>query len=639
MLQLIRDYASGWFAIVIIAMITIPFTMWGVHQYSGDTPANLAATVNGAPIEERDLNNAIQIQTQHMRNLLGANYNPALIDRALIRQEALKNLINSELVRQAIADYGMRISDADLVARIHSMPAFQTDGKFDTGRYREQLQYQGYSPAKYEWDYRTSLLQQQLQETVDGATPVSGYDVDNLYRLRHQQRDVGYFTLQLEKFVSDTEVSEIDVKNRYDSQPDIYMSPEQVKVDYIELSVDALAAAVAVDENTLRQEYEQHAGSYTEPEQRQASHILIQVAEDAGEAAVKAAQEKIAGIEKRIREGGDFAALAKEFSDDTASAAQGGDLGMFGKGAMVPEVEQAVFSMKQGEISAPVRTQFGFHLIRLTAIQPAQGKSFAEVRTELETNYRKRQAEERYYQQADMLTDLAYEHADSLEPAAGALDLSIQHSDWVTQAGGEGVFANPMVTAAAFSPEVLAGNNSDTIEIDSDHILVLRVVEHALPARLPFEDVRELIATQMRREKAETLIAQIGEALLGRARAGESPQVLATEHRVEFKRIEALTRDSADVPPAVAARAFTLPAPAAGDKPLYHGMSMQSGDYLILALYGVRHGDPAAMSAEDKTALRRDLARMYGGFVMYAMVENLRNQAKITIREKTETPE
>ena len=504
MLQVIRDKAQGWIAWAIVILISIPFALWGIQSYLGVGSEPVAATVNGTEITQRTLDNQFQRFRQQLREQLGAGYRPEMFDDTRVRKEVLNRLIRDELLQQTSNRMGLRAGSSMIQSTILSMPTFQKDGRYDQQTYERALRLQGISAAGFEDRVRRALVSEQLSQAVQVGSFITQEELDERQRLVKQKREFSYFVLPASDFKLTEELSDDEIRSYYEANESAFISPEKVKVEYILLDATTAGGTIDVNEEILRGYYENNEDEFGLPEQRQASHILILAAADAEQNAVDEAQAKIDALAERLSNGESFAELAKQNSQDPGSAATGGDLGLFGKGVMDPAFEAAVFALEEGEVSEPVRSSFGFHLIKLTGIKDGSVKPFDEARTQVEAAYRKFEGERLYFEMAEQLADLSYEDPGSLEPAASALELDIQQSDWITREQGSGVFAKPKVRTATYSDDVLKeNNNSELIEIDGTSSLVLRVLDHQESSVKPLDEVKDQISETLQQQKAE----------------------------------------------------------------------------------------------------------------------------------------
>ncbi len=629
MLQSIRNRSQGWFAWAIVILITIPFALWGIQEYVGGGREPAAATVNGVEIPQREVQRTVQMQRQRLLAAMGENADPALLDQLRLQDVALEGLIENEALFQAVELAGFRVSDAQLVSRIHAISAFQEDGVFSPELYEQTLRNQGMLPGGFEPMLRRDLLIEQLQQGIESSAFVTRAELNELIRLRRQHRDIGYLIVPSSVYEQNVVVTDEEIEAYYEQNSQDYALPEQVSVEYLELSVDELASGIEVNENELRGYYDEHSNSYSKPEQRRASHILIPVDADADDTAVAEARAKAEELVKRIRAGESFADLAKKYSGDPGSAREGGDLGLFGKGTMEPAFETAAFAMTQGEISEPVRTDFGFHIIKVTEIKPGITPGFEDIRDQVATDYRRQQAEKQFYDATEQLANLSYEHPDSLEPAAEQLGIAIKTTPLFDRQGGEGIAGNPKFVAAAFSPEVLEqGYNSEPIELSPVHMVVIRKKEHVPEQLQPLVQVKDKIAEQLRREKARDAAYADAERIAQRAAGGEDIEVLAKEHGLKWERIKSLSRSEQKIKPAIVRQAFRIARPAGG-KPQYVAQRID-GDAAVIALFAVQDGDPESVDKKEIEREKRSLIVNLGRADYADVVKTVKARADVS---------
>ncbi len=632
MLQAIRDRVTGILAWAIVGLIAITFALWGIDSYLRQDAKVYAARVNDVEIPVQTYRLAFQQQVNRMRELLGPQFRREAVDNDAFRRAVLDRLVEEELIVQAASAAGMRISDGLLAARIHAIKAFQDeDGQFSPDKYKQLLARQGIPPARFEGDMRRSLLISQYMNGITGSAFVSRADVDQALRLQAQTRKVRYLRLPAAAEMLRQTVTPEAVDAYYQAHRDEFMEPEQVRIRYLELKLDDLAGQVAVDEEEIRQAYEAELAKAEGQEQRRARHILIKLDPDADEATVAAARERAQALVEQLRKGADFAELAKAESDDPGSASQGGDLGWFGRGAMVPEFEEAVFALEKGQISDPVRTPFGFHIIQVTDIRRSGAPSYETERERLRQEIARSKAEGRFYELMEQLSETSFETPDTLEAAAAATGLEIRESDWFSRQGGEGIAASPKVVEAAFSEDVLeAGNNSTAIEIEPGHLVVLRVAERKAAQPIPEAAVRTLIETRLKQEQAREAVKATGEKLLERARQGESLEALArvTGHALEDA--GRISRGNQSLDRAILRAAFRAPRDAEG-KPVVSGVQLADGDYVLIEVSDIQDGDPDQVKKAEREGFARSLAQLRGNEEAQAVVAMLREAAEIEI--------
>ena len=630
MLQSIRDRATGWIAWVIVIFISIPFALWGVQEYAGVGGPVVAANVNGTEIPLRTLQEGMQRERARLQRMLGDAASQFVSDDAL-RERVLKGMIDAELRRQGAYSAGFRVGDARVAVEIDSIEAFKRDGVFDQQLYDRVLRSNNYSPTQFEEQLRGDLMTNQLVEGVVATAFATGGETDEFLRLREQTRDFRYLVINADD-VGEVAVSDEAVTKEYEANRSLFMEPEQVKVEYLELKLESLMAAVTVDEAALESLYEEQKGRFLREEERRASHILLALEEGADQAADDKVRAEAMSLYERIRDGEDFAALAREHSKDPGSAEQGGDLGFFGKGVMVGPFEEAVFSMAVGAVSEPVRTAFGYHIIRVDEVKEGEVKGFAEVRGEVEKEYRRREAEGLFIEQVEQLTTIAFESPTSLSAAAEALELKVEASDWFSRDAGEGVAAEAKVRAAAFEEDVLeGGNNSVPVELSNDRVVVVRRADRKPAAAKPLADVRAEIVEQLKARGAREAARAKGEAILKAARDGGDLASLAGDAGRKLNELTGVRRDGAQggIGEIVGAL-FRVARPADGAV-AFEGVALRDGGFAVIELFAAADGEPTALSAVERRSEGQALARGAGEVEFSDVMEGLRARADIEI--------
>ncbi|MBK8751789.1 MAG: SurA N-terminal domain-containing protein [Candidatus Competibacteraceae bacterium] len=615
LLQKIRDHAKGWFAYTIIGLLIIPFAVWGINYYfEGGGPTDVAV-VGDSKISLQEFQRAYQQQRQRLQAMLGNNTDPALLDGPRLKQEMLRQLIDERVLNQIARDQRLRIGDQQLHDAVMALPIFQQSGGFNRTLYEQLLRNQGYTAAMFEEGLRQSLATEQLRDSVVASALVTPVELESLIALLKQQRELQYVVLSLAKYVTQATVDDAAITDYFEKNKERFFNPEQVRVQFIELKLAQIAEGIVVSEDELKAAYQEQIAKYGRPEERSASHILIPLPLNASQDTVENARAKAQQIADSIHSGGkSFDQALQETKADPAGAVEGGELGVIGKGMFdSPAFENALYALqKAGEVSGPVRMPSGFHIIRLDAITPAQVKPFEEVRESVTKDLRQQQAESRFYETSQTLTNLGYEHPDSLELAAQALKVPIQDSDWFSRKGGEGITANPKVTESAFGEEVLKrGVNSEPLELEPSHVVMIRVKEHKDATPRTLEESREDIVKVLREQKAREAIAKDAETLKTRAAQGGHLQTLARELGGEFKNVGLVGRDAPSVDAAVLDVAFRLPQPEAG-KVALGTAALASGDQVVLEVVRVAPGQKDALSEDERKALTQQLAQQTG---------------------------
>ena len=626
MLQEIRDRAQGWIAWAIVILISIPFALWGIQSYLGIGSEPLAATVNGAEITERSLDSQFQRFRQQLRDQLGSAYRPELFDDVRMRKEVLNRMIRDEVLQQASHEMGLRAGNTMVQATILGMQVFQKDGRFDQQTYERSLRMQGLSTAGFEDRIRRALVAEQLVQAVEAGVFVTDRELAESERLQNQTREVSYFVVPAADYVVDGAVSDDEIEAYYASNESSYISPEKAKVEYILLDTATAGATITVNDDQLRGFYENNQEEFGLPEQRQASHILIQVARDAEQTKIDEALAKIGELAEKIRQGESFAELAEQHSQDPGSAPQGGDLGFFGKGIMDPAFEDAVFALEEGAVSEPVRSSFGYHLIKLTGIKAGSVKPYEEATAEIEKAYREYEGERLYFEMAEQLADLSYEDPASLEPAASALGLSIEQSDWLTRDQKSGVLAKPKVLGAVFSEDVLQErNNSELIEIDGTSSVVVRILDHQEASVLPLEEVRDQVTETLSKQKAEQQAE--AEAQKRMAEIGSETPLMQVAGSYPVTGPLTVNRNNRELPPALSSALFRTEKPQA-DGVTPGNARLAQGDYAVFVLSNVTESSGDGASNQQQA---EQLRRLYGRSYYERVLADLESRADIEI--------
>jgi peptidyl-prolyl cis-trans isomerase D len=632
MLQAIRERAQGWIAWVIVILISIPFALWGIQSYLGVGSEPVVAKVNGLEITDRDLSRRVQQARIELRERLGAAYDPAAFEEAGLRSEVLNDMIRQTLLLNVSNRIGMRVSDEEVRMQILSEPAFQRDGRFDRDAYDRLLQIQGLSPAKFEGQLRQQLIGNQLLRAVVGSEFVTRGELDQYQRLVGQTRDLAFVQVKVSDFQSDDPVREDEIKTYYESNPALFQSPEMVILDYLVLDVAELAQGEAITDEELQRIYEDDQARFGQPEQRSVRHLLLSVPPGSDEAAAGAVLEKILSIRNRILAGEAFSELAESESQDPGSSTQGGALGTIEQGLMDPVFDLVAFTLPLGELSEPVRTRFGYHLIEVTEIIPPKTKPFEEVKEDLRAEVSRQRAESLFYDLGERLANVAYESPDSLEPAADELGLSIRTSDWIGREGGEGILSHPRVVGAAFSDEVLISRaNSDLIEPERDVLraIVLRVADHRVASTRPLDEVRDEIIEALRFERAREKALQTAEALAEQVRRGIAWSEAMPDAVVEAP--GAIDRNNPEIPGPVRDLAFTLPVPREGEMSVGTA-AFPEGDIAVVQVLAVEDGEVSP--AEDASPMSEAsvLAQLLGRQAYEAMLGDMERRAKVERR-------
>ncbi|ROM69401.1 peptidylprolyl isomerase [Pseudomonas brassicacearum] len=620
MLQNIRDNSQGWIAKTIIGVIVALMALTGFDAiFQATRNSNDAAKVNGEEISQNELNQAVEMQRRQLMQQLGKDFDASLLDEKMLRDSALKGLIDRKLLLQGAHDAKFAFSEAALDQVILQTPEFQVDGKFSPERFDQVIRQLGYNRMQFRQMLAQEMLIGQLRAGLAGSGFVTDAQVLAFARLEKQTRD--FATLNIKADPSAVKLTDDEVKAYYDKHAKEFMTPDQVVIDYLELKKASFFNQVSVKDEDLQAAYQKEIANLSE--QRRAAHILIEVNDKVTEAQAKA---KIEEVQARLAKGESFEALAKEFSQDPGSANNGGDLGYAGPGVYDPAFEKALYALNKDQVSAPVRTDFGLHLIKLLGVEAPEVPTFASLKDKLTRELKTQQVEQRFVEATKQLEDASFEASDLAQPAQD-LNLTVHTSAAFGREGGEGIAANRAVVTAAFSPEVLdEGANSTAIELDPETVVVLRAKEHRKPEQMPLESVAGAIRTQLSKEhasaaaktKADELIASLrdGKTALDKPVAGQN-----------WKVSEAATRNQEGIDPGVLQALFRMPKPESKDKPTFTSVTLPDGSLVVVRLNGVN--EAAAPTDEEKAQYRQYLASRIGQQDFAAYRKQLESQADI----------
>ncbi|TVR62450.1 MAG: peptidylprolyl isomerase [Candidatus Competibacteraceae bacterium] len=632
MLQFIRERARGWVAYTIVGFLTVPFALWGIHSYfEGGAPSEIAE-VGKAKISLQEFQRAYQNQRQRLQALMGDDFDPEFLEGTRLRQEVLQQLIDEQVLNRAAREQGFRVSDRQLFEAVRALPVFQESGGFDGELYERLLRHQGMTPSMFEEGLRQSLATEQLRTGVIVSALFTPAEQAQLIALLRQQRELHYTVLPLENYQAAVQMDDAAIQDYFANNPTRFVNPEQVQVQFIELHLERIAEELTVGEEELQAAYQDQAARYSQPEQRSASHILVQLPPSASAAEVETARARAQALAERIHSGEQsFEEALREAQADPAGGVEGGELGVISQGLFdSPAFEIALYALEEpGAVSEPVRMPSGFHLIRLDQITPAQVQPFAEARAAVAAELRQQKAENHFYDIIQTLANLSFEHPDTLEPAARALGVTIQDSDWFGRTGDEGIFAHPRVLASVFSDDVLRRRiNSEPIELEPGRVVVLRVREHQPAAPLTLEEAREDIVATLREQQAREALSRDIETVRTRVAQGEHLQTLATEFGGEFRDAGLVGRDALAVDRTVLDAAFRLPQPEAGQMAL-GSVILTNGDRAVLGVTQVVPGRLDAFSEEERQILTRQLAQQMGVEQFDSLLASLRQNTKI----------
>jgi len=627
----------------LITVICIPFVLFGIGSYFSGGTATPVAEVGGEPITQAQLDRAYQQQRQQLAQMFGGTLPEALDNETQLRQQALDQLVAQQVLEGTVIEQKFAVGDATLGREIRRMPIFQVDGEFDTETYENQLRASGMNVASFEQSFRDDTALNQFRSGVIETGFTLPQEADRLNQLALQIRTVDTITWDFEAAKAAVEVSDEDANSFFEENAENYQFPQRAKIRYLELDTAELADGIDVPEEDVKIYYDDNRASYVLPEQREASHILLNLDDRGDEAEVAEKRKQIEALRERLVKGEDFAELAREHSDDVGSADGGGSLGIIAPGAMVEEFETAVFALAaEGDISDPVVSDFGVHLIKVDKITAEHGKPFEEVKDEIIATVKANQADSEFLELREQMSELVFDNPESLDLAAEATGLTIQDSDWLDSDTDAGQLSNPAVQAAVFSADVLdEGNNSELIELAEGHVIALRVQEYEEPRPKTLDDVKEEIVDTIRAERAgEQLDKNLAE-ITTRLEAGESVGALADADDLATA-VEALVlnRQSTEFDGSLINDIYAQAKPADGERVVGSGV-LANGNRVAYALTGVDVPAEATAPAEgeDTTAppgpegstVLSGGDTQLGGIEFNALLQSLRARADVNL--------
>ena len=623
MLERIREGSQGPWAMGILALVILSFVFAGVGSYINSSASGAAASVNGDEIGINELERAYQNEHSRMESQFGEAFATLASDAAYLqnfRQGILDRLISEKLLDQAAQELGLRVSDAQIKSAIVAMQEFQVDGKFDNDRYLAILRQAGFQTNNFRDYMRVDMVRRQLSQSLIATEFALTSEAKTAHLMQQQTRDIRYVNVPAAKFIEQIKVSDDDISAYYQNNISQFDTQLKVSLSYVELTLEDLLPSIEVNEDELSEFYQQNLVDYRTDEERQAAHILFESVEPDQAIAAKAAD-----VLAKIQAGEEFSELAKTFSSDTFSAENGGDLGWFGKGIMDPVFEEAAFSLaKIGDVSAVVKSEFGYHIIKLTDVKPEQVTAFEDVKQEIVAKVKTFKAEERFYEISQRISEVAFEVPDNLDEVADIAGKAISTTALFSRSNAPQVVSNPNVLASAFSSELIEeAVNSEVLELGSNHIMVVRVAAHE-PERTKAMDevkdqIQQILSAQAAQKAARDWALDVKTGLTD----GEDVTAKLGAFELSWEDKQRVTRNDAALSKSIVDASFKL---SAADTSV---VDLVTGDISLVQLIQVN----SAAEANDQqlTALQNRLASSKSQILYGAVIESLKAQADIEI--------
>ena len=607
---------------VFLALITLPFAFFGVESYvrsvgTGDD----VARIGDVKISQQQFQQALREQQERLRNQMGGQFDPKMLDVPQARQAILDDLVDQQLLILEAGKRKLYASDEVVRRTIAGIDAFKIDGKFSPERYEVALKAQGMTPAGFEARLRQDLTLQQLATAVGQSGLVARTVSDRILAMQTERRDVQEYRIGPDVFLDKVKLADDAAKKFYDENSRQFEVPEQAKAEFVVLSMETIGAQLTVSEAEAKAWFDGHRDRFVQPEERRASHILI-ASEKIGKDKARARAEAL--LQEIGKNPASFADLAKKNSDDPGSAAKGGDLGFFGRGMMVKPFEDATFLLKDGEISGIVESDFGFHIIKLTGIHAAKEKPFSEVRGEIEAELKKTAASRKFAEAAESFSNIVYEQSDSLKAAAEKFGLTVKQSEWLGRQANpaNGPLANEKLLTALFAEDSVKNRrNTEAVEIGPNTLVAARIVDYKPAALQPFESVKVAIETMLRHQEAQALARKDGEARLEALRKGEDKLAWGA-----VKRVSRL--DHNVLPPAAVATVFRM---ETAKLPAFAGAELPGNGFALFSLNKVEAGE--VLDEARKQAMLGQLANLEMQEEVQSYLAALRHRYKVEINK------
>jgi peptidyl-prolyl cis-trans isomerase D len=623
MLEKFRSYAQTKAAKIILALILVPFALFGIDSYLNQAGNNLSiAKVNGYKIALPEYNRAIE----NVRNRImseGKKVDPAMFDSFEFKESVIDGLITKQLLNNDIKKSRFRITDQQLSQYIIGMPEFQKDGKFSQEIYDKVLQNNQLTPKKFEESIRNDLLIQQVRDGLQKLTFIPPNNLAETLKATSQQREISVAEFKTKEYMTKANIAEKDMQAFYDQNKSKFLAPEQVKAEFVVFSLANILPTINVTEDEIKSFFKANADKYQNQQQREASHILIAASKNAPPAEKAKAKAKAEDLLNQIRKNPkQFEELAKKYSQDPESAKKGGDLGSFGRGMMVKPFDDAVFSMKVNEISNIVESDFGYHIIKLTKII-GEGGGFDAMRPQIKAELIYQKGQEKFAALAEEFSNKVYEQSSSLDAVSKRFNLPIQKTDWISRNDSDKFFKNEALMSALYSKESIKDHrNTEAIEVTPNNLISARVVEYKAQSTKPFADVRKNIEDYLKFESAKKMVASEGEVAL--------KSLTNASHKIDWQPATLVDRkNTKGLSDAVVNHAYKMPT----DKlPSYSGFMDGNNGYVIVKVNKVSF--PNESNEENKQAFASDYSEALSAEYLSAYLKGLKAKASVSVNQK-----
>ncbi len=621
MLETIRNGLEKKWAKVVLAIIVVPFALFGIDSYLNSMGSNVTvASVNNFKITAQDFQRSMMVLQERLD---AEGQDRSILQSPELKKSVIESLVDSQLIKEAVSKYNFRISNDQLTTYLVGMPDFQENGKFSQQRYDQIVQYNGLTPKKLEDQIRGDMATQQIQGTLANLSYYPKNKIDDIAKIAYQKRHVKLYDLLLKDYEAAVKISDDELIAFYNDNPSSFIRPDQVKIDFVVYSVANIVPNINVTDEEIKTFYEVNKANYEGAEERSASHILFladkSLSNDETTKVKTQAEKVLADLKKNPKK---FSEYAKKYSQDPESAKNDGSLGFFKRGVMVKEFEESVYSMKKGAISELVKSDFGFHIIRLDDIKGDQ-VSFADVKPQIKGELIFQKALEQYNTNVEDFSNMVYESNDSLQPVIDKYSLDVQQSQWLSKQDAEKFFNNPVFADAVFDKTNIENKfNTPAIEVSPNNLVSARVVDFRKSETRPFEEVKSEIKDFLKKRNAQENLINDGNKLVAS---------LQDSSATEPKWFDDLTIDRSDkqgLSDVIAEEIFKL---NSSNLPVYSGIFDPKGEFIVIKLDKVSSED---IGAEDIEFFNEEFLSAIDKEIERAYIEDLRADSKIKINSK-----
>lgn len=631
MLQAIREKVSGWIAVAIIILLIIPFAFWGINYYFEQGGNISVLKINGTKITLQEYQQAYQIMRQQWQR----SQNDSLLSteqEARLKQQTLDGLINRELQNQVNAAIGMYVGDHQVKDTIRNISAFRGANGFDKALYETYVYQTGLSVSSFERQLRDDLISDQTRYGLIETEFLTDRETSRITRLINQTRDIEYTVVSSSEYKEKTVVADEDIRTYYQGNTQDFLVPEQVRIAYVDLSLKKIADEVQLTDQDLESYYNSNKANYEIEEQRSIKQIFIKIPDKSNDEAVGRAQGLADTLYSEINAGSSMEDVVKLKGEPSGLDVEISGNDFLTRGILEQQVDDVIFNMNEGDISKPIATDTGIYIVKLTKITGGKTTTFENIRDRIEEDYRHGRAETKFFDMADKLASLAYENPDTLEIVSENLNLGINNSGFFSRdRTGDDFLSNPKIISASFSEDVLInGNNSEPIEIEDNHIVVLRVLEHQPEKTKPLEEVRDIIITRVKYDRARAATEKQGKLVINDLKNNVPKEQIAEKYALEWNNAPEIRRDEKDINPVILNTAFSAGRPAK-NMPVFGGSSLASGDYAVTIVHDVKDNEQGSMTDEELQTLKIQLQRLDAINTWSAFMEDLKSRADIQV--------